>query len=491
MDPLFAHHLLQTRRQFFGHTGLRLGGLALAQMLGGTFAAPAADPAAAARVHPPLPGFPHFPPKAKRLIYLHMNGGPSQLDLWDYKPQLEKYFDKDLPDSVRGGQRITTMTSGQGRLPMAPSKFKFNQAGQCGRWISEVLPHTAKVVDDIALIKTVHTSAINHDPACTFVMTGREIPGFASIGSWLAYGLGSESNDLPSFVVLTPNWSSKAAAQALFTRMWSSGFLPTKYTGVALRAVSDPVLYLQNPEGVARTDRRDGLDTLARLNGMAFEKFGDPEIQTRISQYEMAFRMQASVPELTDLSKESPTTLDLYGPEVTKPGSFAASALMARRLVERGVRIVQILHRGWDQHNNLPSDISAQCRDTDQATAALLTDLKQRDLLKDTLVVWGGEFGRTVYSQGTLTKTNYGRDHHPRNFCMWMAGGGIKGGISYGETDDFSYNVVLDPVHLNDLNATILHCMGIDHSRFSYKFQGLDARLTGVETVHTLKQLLA
>lgn len=491
MDPLFAHHLLQTRRQFFGHTGLRLGGLALAQMLGGTFAAPAADPAAAARVHPPLPGFPHFPPKAKRLIYLHMNGGPSQLDLWDYKPQLEKYFDKDLPDSVRGGQRITTMTSGQGRLPMAPSKFKFNQAGQCGRWISEVLPHTAKVVDDIALIKTVHTSAINHDPACTFVMTGREIPGFASIGSWLAYGLGSESNDLPSFVVLTPNWSSKAAAQALFTRMWSSGFLPTKYTGVALRAVSDPVLYLQNPEGVARTDRRDGLDTLARLNGMAFEKFGDPEIQTRISQYEMAFRMQASVPELTDLSKESPATLDLYGPEVTKPGSFAASALMARRLVERGVRIVQILHRGWDQHNNLPSDISAQCRDTDQATAALLTDLKQRDLLKDTLVVWGGEFGRTVYSQGTLTKTNYGRDHHPRNFCMWMAGGGIKGGISYGETDDFSYNVVLDPVHLNDLNATILHCMGIDHSRFSYKFQGLDARLTGVETVHTLKQLLA
>ncbi len=491
MDPLFAHHLLQTRRQFFGHTGLRLGGLALAQMLGGTFAAPAADLAAGARVHPPLPGFPHFPPKAKRLIYLHMNGGPSQLDLWDYKPQLEKYFDKDLPDSVRGGQRITTMTSGQGRLPMAPSKFKFNQAGQCGRWISEVLPHTAKVVDDIALIKTVHTSAINHDPACTFVMTGREIPGFASIGSWLAYGLGSESNDLPSFVVLTPNWSSKAAAQALFTRMWSSGFLPTKYTGVALRAVSDPVLYLQNPEGVARTDRRDGLDTLARLNGMAFEKFGDPEIQTRISQYEMAFRMQASVPELTDLSKESPATLDLYGPEVTKPGSFAASALMARRLVERGVRIVQILHRGWDQHNNLPSDISAQCRDTDQATAALLTDLKQRDLLKDTLVVWGGEFGRTVYSQGTLTKTNYGRDHHPRNFCMWMAGGGIKGGISYGETDDFSYNVVLDPVHLNDLNATILHCMGIDHSRFSYKFQGLDARLTGVETVHTLKQLLA
>jgi hypothetical protein len=495
MNPAFLHDHIQTRRQFFGHTGLRLGGLALADLLASSPRGFGADPsgtaATAAKVQPPLPGFPHFPPKAKHLIYLHMNGGPSQLDLWDYKPQLEKYFDKDLPDSVRGGQRITTMTSGQSRLPIAPSKFKFNQTGQCGRWISELLPHTAKVVDEIALIKTVHTSAINHDPACTFVMTGREVPGFASIGSWLSYGLGSDSNDLPAFVVLTPNWSSKAAAQALFTRMWSSGFLPTKYTGVALRAVGDPVLYIQNPDGVSRDDRRAGLDTLNHLNHMAFEKFGDPEIQTRISQYEMAFRMQASVPELTDLSKETPATLDMYGPEVKKPGTFASSALMARRLVERGVRIVQVLHRGWDQHNNLPGDITAQCNDTDQATAALITDLKQRDLLKDTLIVWGGEFGRTVYSQGTLTKTNYGRDHHPRNFCMWMAGGGIKGGTILGETDDFSYNVVLDPVHLNDLNATIMHCMGIDHSRFSYKFQGLDARLTGVETVKVLKELLA
>ncbi len=487
MTPLLERDLLQTRRQFFGHTGLRLGGLALAELMGSSLTS-AAEPG---KVHPPLPGFPHFAPKAKHLIYLHMNGGPSQLDLWDYKPQLEKYFDKDLPDSVRGGQRITTMTSGQSRLPLSPSMFKFTQAGQCGRWISELMPHMAKVVDDISLIKTVHTSAINHDPACTFVMTGREVPGFASIGSWLSYGLGSESNDLPAFVVLTPNWSSKAAAQALFTRMWSSGFLPTKYTGVALRAVGDPVLYIQNPEGVSRDDRRQGLDTLNQLNQAAFERFGDPEIQTRISQYEMAFRMQTSVPELTDLSKESKATLDLYGPEVQKPGTFASSALMARRLVERGVRIVQVLHRGWDQHNNLPKDITAQCGDIDQPTAALIMDLKQRDLLKDTLIVWGGEFGRTVYSQGTLTKTNYGRDHHPRNFCMWMAGGGVKGGSIVGETDDFSYNVVLDPVHLNDLNATIMHCMGIDHSRFSYKFQGLDARLTGVEAVRILKEIVS
>ncbi len=488
MNPVTEHHLLQTRRQFFGQTGLRLGGLALAELMGGSLTRATE---AAARVHPPLPDFPHFPAKAKHLVYLHMNGGPSQLDLWDYKPDLQNFFDRDLPESVRSGQRITTMTSVQSRLPLAPSMFKFSQAGQCGRWISELLPHTAKVVDEIALIKTVHTSAINHDPACTFIMTGREIPGFASIGSWLSYGLGSESNDLPAFVVLTPNWSSKAAAQALFTRMWSSGFLPTKYTGVTLRTAGDPVLYLQNPDGVSRDDRRLGLDTLQKLNTTAFETCGDPEIQTRISQYEMAFRMQASVPELTDLSKESPATLALYGPEVNMPGTFAASALMARRLVERGVRMVQILHRGWDQHGNLPKDIAAQCLDTDQATAALILDLKQRDLLKDTLIVWGGEFGRTVYSQGVLTRTNYGRDHHPRNFCMWMAGGGIKGGTVLGETDDFSYNAILDPVHVNDLNATLMHCMGIDHSRFSFKFQGLDARLTGVEAVKVLKQLLA
>ncbi|MCS6850307.1 MAG: DUF1501 domain-containing protein [Gemmataceae bacterium] len=487
MHPWLEHQLYLTRRQFFGRTGLRLGSVALALLLGDKAQAAAAGE----RVFPPLRGLPHFAPKARALIYLHMNGGPSQIDLWDYKPQLKALFDTNLPDSVRMGQRITTMTSGQARLPVAPSMFKFSQHGQCGRWVSELLPHTARLVDDIALIKTVHTNAINHDPACTFVMTGSEVPGKPSLGSWLAYGLGSESNDLPAFVVLTPNWKSKAAAQALFTRMWSSGFLSTQYTGVALRSVGDPVLYIQNPPGVQPTNRRALLDTLVQLNERNYERLGDPEIRTRIAQYEMAFRMQTSVPELVDISKETPQTLRMYGPEVEKPGTFASSALLARRLVERGVRVVQILHRGWDQHNNLPSDLRLQCEDTDQATAALLADLKQRGLLETTLVVWGGEFGRTVYSQGTLTATNYGRDHHPRNFCMWLAGGGIKGGVCYGETDDFSYNVVENPVSINALNATILHCMGIDHVAFRFKFQGLDQRLTGVEEVHPVTELLA
>jgi hypothetical protein len=493
MDPLLEYHVQQTRRQFFGNTGLRLGGLALA-MLGAKYAGGRALAAAAAnpeRVHPPLPGFPHFAPKAKSLIYLHMNGAPSQLDTWDYKPKLGDYFDKDLPESVRMGQRITTMTSGQARFPVAPSMFKFTQAGQCGRWISELLPHQRGIVDDLALIKTVHTNAINHDPACTFVMTGSEISGKASLGSWLAYGLGSENNDLPAFVVLTPTFPASGNGQALFTRMWSSGFLPGRYNGVALRSVGDPVLYIQNPPGVSATDRRTMLDALNRLNQRGYERFGDPEIQTRIAQYEMAFRMQSSVPDLVDFKNESEATIKLYGEDVKRPGSFAASALLARRMIERGVRCVQILHRGWDQHGDLPNALGAQCRDTDQATAALITDLKQRGLLDETLVVWGGEFGRTVYSQGTLTRTNYGRDHHPRNFCMWMAGGGIKGGISHGETDDFSYSPVENPVHLNDLNATILHCLGIDHSRFTFKFQGLDQRLTGVEEAHVVKPLLA
>lgn len=491
MNPLFDYQLLETRRQFFGDTGLRLGGLALA-LLGAKGAGSKVRAAAAPeRVHPPLPGLPHFAPKAKNLIYLHMNGAPSQLDLWDYKPGLQAQFDKDLPDSVRMGQRITTMTSGQSRLPVAPSMFKFNQAGNCGRWISELLPYTSGIVDDIALVKTVHTNAINHDPACTFVMTGSEVAGKASLGSWLAYGLGSENNDLPAFVVLTPTWSSKSAAQALFTRMWSSGFLPGRYNGVALRSIGDPVLFIQNPPGVSGSDRRVMLDALNQLNERSFQEFGDPEIQTRIAQYEMAFRMQSSVPELVDFGKESAATVALYGDDVKKPGTYAASALLARRMVERGVRCVQILHRGWDQHGSLPSEIKAQCKDIDQATAALITDLKQRGLLNDTLVVWGGEFGRTVYSQGTLKRDDYGRDHHPKNFCMWMAGGGIKGGISYGETDDFSYNPVENPVHINDLNATLLHCLGIDHNRFTYKFQGLDQRLTGVEPSSVVKDLLA
>lgn len=491
MNPVFDNQLLQTRRQFFGQTGLRLGGVALASMLAGSQCAAAAAAAASDQpVHPALPGFPHFAPQAKSIIYLHMNGGPSQIDLWDYKPKLEEHFQKDLPDSIRMGQRITTMTSGQAHLPVAPSKFKFTQQGQSGTWVSELLPHTSKHIDDIAVVKTIHTNAINHDPACTFVMTGSEVPGKASLGSWLSYGLGSESNDLPAFVVLTPIWSSGTAAQALFTRMWSSGFLSSSYNGVALRSAGDPVLYVQNPPGVEPGDRRVMLDALAKLNQRSFERLGDPEIQTRISQYEMAFRMQSSVPQLIDLNSETQETLEMYGPEVQKPGTFAASALLARRMVERGVRAVQILHRGWDQHSNLPRDLTSQCYDTDQPIGALLTDLKQRGLLDSTLVVWGGEFGRTVYSQGALTKENYGRDHHPRNFCMWMAGGGIKGGVSYGETDDFSYNIVKDPCHINDLNATILHCMGIDHERFTYRFQGLDQRLTGVEHQRVVKEIL-
>ena len=489
MNPLHEHQLLQTRRQFFGSAGLRLGSLALAQLLGSTAISRAA--ASTGRVHLPQPGFPHFAPRAKSLIYLHMNGGPSQIDLWDYKPELQKHFNEELPKSVRGEQRITTMTSGQGKLPVAPSMFKFAQHGQCGRWVSELLPHTARMVDDIALIKTVHTTAINHDPACTFVMTGSEIPGRASIGSWLAYGLGSESNDLPAFVCLTPQFPSGSNGQALFSRMWGSGFLPTRFTGVTLRGAGDPVLYLQNPDGLPTGERRAMLDALGQLNQRGFGKFGDPEIQTRIAQYEMAFRMQTSVPDLVDLGTESPATLDLYGPEVKKSGSFTHSALMARRLVERGVRVVQIMHRGWDQHGSLPAQIRNQCKDTDQGVGALLADLKQRGLLDSTLVVWGGEFGRTVYSQGKLTATDYGRDHHPRNFCMWMAGGGIKGGVSIGETDDFSYNVVEAPVHLNELNATILHCMGIDHARFTVPVQGLDMRLTGVEEARVVKAVLA
>jgi hypothetical protein len=487
MNPILDYHVQQTRRQFFGQTGVRLGGLAMASMLASQAGVTQAAPSP---IHPALPGLPHFAPKAKSIIYLHMNGGPSQIDLWDYKPKLEEHFQKDLPESIRMGQRITTMTSGQARLPVAPSKFKFTQQGQCGTWVSELLPHTAKHIDDIAVIKSVHTNAINHDPACTFVMTGSEVPGKASLGSWLSYGLGSESNDLPAFVVLTPIWSSGTAAQALFTRMWSSGFLSSSYNGVALRSVGDPVLYVQNPPGVSPSDRRVMLDALAKLNQRSFQELGDPEIQSRIAQYEMAFRMQASVPNLIDLNTETKETLDQYGPEVLKPGTFAASALLARRMIERGVRAVQILHRGWDQHGTLPRDLTSQCYDTDQPIGALLNDLKRLGLLDTTLVVWGGEFGRTVYSQGALTKENYGRDHHPRNFCMWMAGGGIKGGVTYGETDDFSYNIVRDPCHVNDLNATILHCMGVDHERFTYKFQGLDQRLTGVEHQRVVTEIL-
>lgn len=485
MQPLFEYCQRLHRRQFFSGVGLNVGALALAGLMGESTSA------ASEQVYPPLPGLPHFQPRAKQLIYLHMNGAPSQLDLFDYKPVLQQHFDKELPDSVRNGQRITTMTSGQARFPVAPSKFAFRPCGKSGILMSELVPYMQGIADDIAMIKSVNTDAINHDPACTFVMTGSEVPGKPSLGSWLSYGLGSESNDLPAFVVFTPTFPAGSQAQALFTRMWSSGFLPSSYDGVALRGTGDPVLYVQNPPGVTGTDRRTMLDALAKLNQRTLDRYGDPETQTRIAQYEMAFRMQSSVPELTDLSDETQETLDMYGPQVTKKGTYASSAILARRLIERGVRCVQILHRGWDQHGNLPRLIKNQCMDVDQPTAALIRDLKRRGMLEDTLVVFGGEFGRTVYSQGKLTHENYGRDHHPRNFCMWLAGGGIKGGMTLGETDDFSYNVVQDPVHLNDLNATLLHCMGIDDRRLSFKFQGLEQRLTGVEPPRVVTEVLA
>ncbi len=486
MNPAYEYHQLQNRRQFFQGAGLKMGGIALAQLLGQRAVAKAAP---ATQMHPAMPGLPHFAPKAKNLIYLHMNGAPSQIDLFDHKPRLTDYFDQELPASVRNNQRITTMTSGQKRFPVAPSKFKFKRCGESGIEMSELVPHMHSIADDIAMVRSVHTDAINHDPACTFVMTGSEVPGKPSLGSWLSYGLGSENQNLPAFVVFTP--TVKNPSQALFTRMWTSGFLPSKFDGVKLRGSGDPVLYVKNPPGVNPGDRRAMLNALGTLNQKTFERFGDPETQTRIAQYEMAYRMQTSVPELTDLTGENKKTLEMYGPNVQNPGAFAHSAILTRRLIERGVRVVQILHRGWDQHGSLPAQIKNQCMDVDQPTAALMKDLKQRGLLEDTLVVFGGEFGRTAYCQGKLTRENYGRDHHPRNFCMWMAGGGIKTGITHGATDDFSYNITRDPVHLNELNATILQCLGIDHSRFRFPFQGLEQRLTGVEDVLPIKALLA
>lgn len=496
MDPIRERIEMMTRRHFFGRgASLSLGSMALAGLLadqgraGGV--ADQVKPKPAGTAVGGIAGLPHFPPKAKRAIYLHMNGGPSQMDLLDYKPRMDKWFDKDLPDSIRRGQRLTTMTSGQARFPIAPSRYKFAQHGKCGMWVSELLPFTAKVVDEISLIKTVWTEAINHDPAVTYICTGHQLPGRASLGSWLSYGLGTMNQNLPAFVVMTATWSSKAAAQALYNRLWSAGFLPSKYQGVALRAKGDPVLFLSNPPGIDAATRRRSLDAINRLNQREFDSFADPETQARISQYEMAFRMQTSVPELTDISNEPKHILDMYGPDVHKPGTFARCALLARRLAERDVRFVQIFHRGWDQHGNLTGDLPLQCQDVDQPTAALITDLKQRGLLDDTLVVWGGEFGRTVYCQGALSRENYGRDHHPKCFPVWFAGGGIKKGLTYGETDEFCYNAVENPVHIHDLNATILHCLGIDHRRLSVRFQGLDVRLTGVEEHSPVKGILA
>ncbi len=484
-DPRDDRVRLLTRRHFFGRAAVMgLGVPALATLLNtraGRATASERKPDALAGGG--IPGLPHFAPKAKRAIWLFMAGAPAQMDMLDYKPKMAEWFDKDLPESVRRGQRLTTMTSKQSRFPIAPSIYKFDQYGKSGAWVSELLPHTAKMVDDLAIIRTLHTEAINHDPAITFVTTGNQIPGKPSLGSWLGYGLGSENSNLPTFVVLTSTWTGRGDAQALYNRLWGSGFLASKYQGVRLRSKGDPVLFLSNPDGVSAAARRRMLDALARMNQRRYEKFGDPEIQTRIAQYEMAYRMQTSVPELTDLSDEPKSVLDMYGPDVHKPGTFAHHCILSRRMTERGVRFVQIFHRGWDQHGSLPKDLPNQCRDIDQPSWALVQDLKQRGLLDDTLVVWGGEFGRTVYCQGKLTKENYGRDHHPRNFCTWMAGAGVRGGVVHGETDDFSYNVVRDPVHIRDLNATILHLLGIDHERLTVQFQGLDQRLTGVDDV--------
>ena len=433
---------------------------------------------------------PHHRPKAKRVIYLFQSGGPSQMDLFDPKPVLEERHGEELPESIRMGQRITGMTSGQKTLPVAPSIFKFAQHGQTGTWLSDVLPHTAKVVDDLCIIRSMHTEAINHDPAVTFFQSGSQLAGRPSIGSWVSYGLGSDNRDLPNYVVLSSRGTGRPNDQPLADRYWGAGFLPTQHAGVKFRNTGDPVLYLSNPTGVNRAGRRDMLDDLSALNQRRHAVVGDPEIESRIAQYEMAFRMQASVPELTDVSGEPESVLELYGPDVKRPGTYAANCLLARRLAERGVGFIQLFHQGWDHHGGLPKALRGQCMDTDQASAGLLMDLKQRGLLDDTLVVWGGEFGRTIYSQGKLTKDNYGRDHHPRCFTMWMAGAGVKKGITIGRTDDYSYNILEDPVHVHDLNATILHLLGVNHEKLVFKYQGRQYRLTDVEG-HLIRKALA
>ncbi len=476
--------LLRTRRYFFGRAASGLGIPALAGLL-----AQHASASEASR-EPGLAGMPHFPPKAKRVIFLFQSGGPSQMDLFDYKPKLRSLEKTELPDSVRMGQRLTGMTSGQSSFPVAPSAFEFKQYGNSGAWVSQLLPHFTKVVDDVCFIKSMCTDAINHDPAVTFFQTGFQLAGRPSIGAWLAYGLGSENQDLPAFVVMISQGTGNPNDQPLADRQWGSGFLPTKYQGVKFRSQGDPVLFLSDPPGFTTAQRRRFIDDVAALNQVSLEESGDPEIATRIAQYEMAYKMQASVPELTDLSKEPDNTFDLYGPDARTPGTFAANCLLARRLAERGVRFIQLFHRGWDQHNDLPKQIIGQAHDTDQPCAALVSDLKQRGLLKDTLVVWGGEFGRTVYCQGKLTADNYGRDHHPRCFTMWLAGAGIKPGMSYGETDDYCYNIVSNPVDVHDLHATILRCLGVDHTRLTYKFQGRAFRLTDVHG-NVVKEILA
>jgi hypothetical protein len=494
MVPLAEHQQALTRRHFFGRASLGLGTAALASLLPERAVAESGFMESGFTETGGLPSVPHFAPRAKRVIYLFMAGAPSQMDLFDYKAEMakrpDKYFDVDLPDSVRQGQRVTAMTADQTRFPMAPSIFKFQRHGHSGAWVSELLPKTASMVDDLAIVRSVYTEAINHDPAITYICTGNQIPGRPSLGAWLSYGLGSLNHDLPSFVVLTTA-PPKVVGQPLYGRLWGSGFMPSNHQGVALRSQGDPILFLSNPSGMNSQLRRRMLDSLNRLNQETFQQVGDPETLARIAQYEMAFRMQSSVPELTDVSDEPQHVQDMYGPEVLKPGTFAASCLLARRMAERDVRFIQIFHRGWDTHSNVPVNLPRQCQDVDQPCWALIQDLKQRGLLEDTLVVWGGEFGRTIYCQGSLTKAEYGRDHHPRCFSIWLAGGGIKPGIVYGRTDEFSYNIIENRVHIHDLNATILHCLGIDHRRLSYKFQGLDMRLTGVEEQNPVRGILA
>jgi Protein of unknown function (DUF1501) len=483
-----------TRRQLFGLTARGIGVAALGSLLGAEgLAAMTAPGGQVDAARDPKTGalrtLPHFAPRARRVIFLHQSGGPSQLDTFDYKPGLAKFQATQIPESVRNGQRVA-QTMGQASLLVAKSPFGFAQHGASGTWVSDLLPHTAKIVDDITVIRTMCTDAINHDPAITFIQTGFQQPGRPSMGAWLSYGLGSENQNLPAFVVLLSQAHALNTDQPLFSRLWASGFLPSSYQGVRFRAGTTPVLFLNDPPGINRTTRRQMLDAAATLNRMHHAAYGDPEIETRIAQYEMAYRMQTSVPDLMDLSKEPESVFELYGPESRKPGTYAANCLLARRLAERNVRFIQLYHRGWDQHKDLPRDIALQCRGTDQPTAALVTDLKQRGLLDDTLVVWGGEFGRTVFSQGRLTDANFGRDHHPRNFCMWIAGGGARRGAVVGETDDFSYNVVADPVSVFDLQATILHLLGIDHTKLTYRFQGRDFRLTDVHG-EVSKKLLA
>ena len=477
MNPILEHHRLLTRRQFFGRTATGIGAAALASLLNPELFA---GQTKTKTPSPGLPELPHFTPKAKRVIYLFQSGAPSQMDLFDYKPKLAELHGQELPDSIRKGQRLTGMTSGQKNFPVAPTTLKFAQHGQGGAWLCEALPHTAKVADHLCFIKSMHTEAINHDPAITFSQTGSQQAGRPSIGSWLSYGLGSVNQDLPAYVVLISRGTGRPDDQPLYDRLWGSGFLPSKHQGVKFRSNGDPVLYLTNPPGLDTQARRDMLDDLAKLNQMKLEALGDPEIATRISQYELAYRMQTSVPDLIDISKEPASTFEMYGPNSRKPGTYAANCLLARRLAERDVRFIQLFHMGWDHHANLPTAVRGQCSDTDQASAALIQDLQQRGLLDDTLIVWGGEFGRTVYCQGELTKTVYGRDHHPRCFTIWLAGAGIKGGITVGETDDYSYNIVQDPVHVHDVNATILQCLGIDHTKLTFKFQGRHHRLTDV-----------